>query len=251
MALTATDTILEVRDLHSWYGRNHVLDGVTFDVREGEIMVILGTSGCGKSTLLKNVIRLFTPAGGSIRLLGTEMTGLEEEEVEPVLRDVGVMYQHGALLNSMTVGENVALPLEMHTDMSPSLRRKVAERKLAQVELVGVYDRFPRELSGGMQKRAAVARALALDPRIIFCDEPSAGLDPVTAKGLDLMLLTLKKMLGMTIVVVTHELESIKRIAYRITFLDAGRVLYTGTLTDALASDIPNINEFFLKDDMD
>jgi len=151
----------------------------------------------------------------------------------------------------MTVGENVALPLEMHTNMSPSLRRKVAERKLAQVELVGVYDRFPRELSGGMQKRAAVARALALDPRIIFCDEPSAGLDPVTAKGLDTMLLTLKKMLGMTIVVVTHELESIKRIADRVTFLDAGRVLYTGTLADALASDIPKINEFFLQDEKD
>jgi len=237
----------EVENLHSWYGRTHVLDGVTFSVRRGEIMVILGTSGCGKSTLLKNVIRLYTPGRGSIRLLGNEMTALEEEEIEPVLRRVGVMYQHGALLNSLTVGENVALPLEMHTDVSPELRREVAELKLRQVELYNVYDKYPRELSGGMQKRAAVARAIVLDPEILFCDEPSAGLDPVTAKGLDRMLLSLNEMLGMTIVVVTHELESIKRIAHRITYLHGGKALFTGTLEEAFDSNIPQIQEFFLR----
>ncbi|MFC1651227.1 ABC transporter ATP-binding protein [Candidatus Latescibacterota bacterium] len=238
--------ILEIENLHTWYGRQHVLNGVNLTVSEGEILVILGTSGCGKSTLLKNVIRLYKPDEGSIRLLGYEMTELEEE-VEEVLMNVGVMYQNGALLNSLTVGENVALPLEMHTSLSPELRREVAELKLRQVELLNVYDKFPKELSGGMQKRAAVARAIVMDPDILFCDEPSAGLDPVTALGLDKLLITLNETLGMTIVVVTHELESIKRIAQRIGFLHKGRMLFSGSLDDALGSDIPQIREFFLK----
>ena len=242
------NNILEIENLHSWYGRLHVLNGVDFAVNTGEIMVILGTSGCGKSTLLKNVIRLYTPAEGSIRLLGHEMTELEEENLEAVLQDVGVMYQYGALLNSLTVGENVALPLEMHTSMSPELRREIAELKLRQVELDNAYDKYPKELSGGMRKRAAVARAIVLDPSIIFCDEPSAGLDPVTALELDRLLLTLNKTLGMTIIVVTHELESIKRIAHRITYLHKGQVLFTGTLDEAFDSGIQEIQEFFLRD---
>ena len=240
--------ILEVRDLHAWFGSQHVLDGISLDVKAGEIMVILGTSGCGKTTLLKNVIRLYNPTSGSVRLMGIEMTELEEEELEKVLRNVGVMYQYGALLNSMTVGENVGLALEMHTSISPDLRRRIVETKLDQVELHGVYSKFPKELSGGMQKRAAVARAMAMDPAIIFCDEPSAGLDPVTTLGLDHLLITLNKTLGMSIVVVSHELESIKRIAHRVTFMDAGRALFIGSLQDALDSDIPQIRSFFLKD---
>lgn len=240
------ENILEVENLHSYYGSQHVLDGVNFSVRAGEIMVILGTSGCGKSTLLKNIIRLQKPAQGNVHLLGQEMTELEEEDLETVLRDVGVMYQYGALLNSLSVGENVALPLEMHTSMTPELRRDVAELKLWQVELKNVYDKFPKELSGGMQKRAAVARAIVMDPSIIFCDEPSAGLDPVTALGLDRLLITLNETLGMTIVVVTHELESIKRIAHRITFLDRGKALFTGTPDEAKHAHIPTIQEFFL-----
>ncbi len=242
-----SDYTLEVENLHAWYGNNHVLNGVSFSVRSGEIMVILGKSGCGKTTVLKNVIRLYNPDDGSIRLLGSEMTELEGENVEIVMRNVGVMYQHGALLNSITVGENVALPLEMHTSMTPELRREIAELKLRQVELIDVYDRYPRELSGGMQKRVAVARAIVMDPEIIFCDEPSAGLDPVTAKGLDHLLVTLNETLGMTIVVVTHEIESIKRIAHHITYLDEGKVLFTGTLNEAFESDISQIKEFFLK----
>ena len=242
----SNEAILEVNNLHTWYGSQHVLDGVNFTVNAGEIMVILGTSGCGKSTLLKNIIRLYKPAMGSIRLLGQEMTELEEEELETVLKDVGVMYQYGALLNSLTVGENVALPLEMHTSMPPDLRHDIAELKLRQVELKNAYHKFPKELSGGMQKRAAVARAIVMDPSIIFCDEPSAGLDPVTALGLDKLLKTLNETLGMTIVVVTHELESIRRIAHRITYLDKGKVLFTGTLQEAMSAQIPAIQEFFL-----
>ena len=243
-----TENILEVENLHSWYGPQHVLDGVNFSVRPGEIVVVLGTSGCGKTTLLKNIIRLYKPRIGSIRLLGHEMAELEDENIEEVLKNVGVMYQYGALLNSLTVGENVALPLEMHTSLSPELRREIAELKLRQVELVNVYDKYPKELSGGMQKRVAVARAIVMDPNIIFCDEPSAGLDPVTALGLDNLLITLNDTLGMTIVVVTHELESIKRIAHRITYLDEGKVLFTGTLDKALESNIPRIQQFFLQE---
>lgn len=238
--------ILEIENLHSWYGRNHVLNGVNLTVSTGEILVILGTSGCGKTTLLKNIVRLYKPDNGSIRLLGNEMSDLEEE-VEEILMNTGVMYQNGALLNSLTVGENVALPLEMHTSISPQLRREIAELKLRQVELTNVYDKYPKELSGGMQKRVAVARAIVMDPEILFCDEPSAGLDPVTALGLDNLLITLNETLGMTIVVVTHELESIKRIAQRVGFLHKGKMLFSGTLDDALESDIPQIREFFLK----
>lgn len=240
------DNILEVNDLHSWYGEQHVLDGVTFTVRRGEIMVIIGASGSGKTTVLKNIIRLHTSSEGSIRLLGREMTEIEDEDLETVLHDVGVMYQHGALLNSMTVGENVALPLEMHTAMSPDLRRQVAELKLQQVELYNVYYKYPRELSGGMQKRAAVARAMVMDPQIIFCDEPSAGLDPVTTRELDALLINLNETLGMTIVVVSHEIESIKRIADRVSYIEKGKVLFSGEIGDALRQDIPAMRNFFL-----
>jgi phospholipid/cholesterol/gamma-HCH transport system ATP-binding protein len=183
---------------------------------------------------------------GKVRLLGNEMTEIEEEKIETVLKNVGVMYQHGALLNSMTVGENVALPLEMHTDISLSLRHDIAELKLRQVELIDVYDRYPKELSGGMQKRAAVARAIVMDPQIIFCDEPSAGLDPVTTRDLDNLLITLNQTLGMTIVVVSHELESIKRIAHRITYIDKGQATFTGKLDEAFDSGVSGIRDFFL-----
>lgn len=247
MADESSDIILEVTDLNSHYGEQHVLKGVNFTVRAGEIMFIIGGSGSGKTTTLKNIIRLHTPTSGSIRLLGHEMTEIEEENLESVLREVGVMYQHGALLNSLSVGENVALPLEMHTKMSPELRREVAELKLEQVELHDVFHKFPKELSGGMQKRAAVARAIVMDPRIIFCDEPSAGLDPVTTRDLDQLLLNLRETLGMTIVVVSHEIESIKRIADRVTYIEQGRVLFSGPIGEALEQDIPSLRDFFLK----
>lgn len=245
--MSSSDIILEVTDLNSHYGEQHVLKGVNFTVRAGEIMFIIGGSGSGKTTTLKNIIRLHTPTSGSIRLLGHEMTEIEEENLESVLREVGVMYQHGALLNSLSVGENVALPLEMHTKMSPELRREVAELKLEQVELHDVFHKFPKELSGGMQKRAAVARAIVMDPRIIFCDEPSAGLDPVTTRDLDQLLLNLRETLGMTIVVVSHEIESIKRIADRVTYIEQGRVLFSGPIGEALEQDIPSLRDFFLK----
>lgn len=239
------ETILEVADLVVSYGEKEVIHGASLAVEAGEIMVILGTSGCGKSTMLKGIIQLQPPDAGSVRILGREVTNLEEGELEEVLQGVGVMFQYGALLNSMTVGENVALPLEMHTSISPELRRATATAKLCQVGLRDTYDLHPKQLSGGMRKRAAVARAMVRDPRIVFCDEPSAGLDPVTAASLDEMLLDLKRAVGMTLVVITHELRSIMRIADRVAFLDAGRVLFTGPLDDALASEIPQLKRFF------
>ncbi len=245
----AEDLALEVRDLVAGYGDERVLDGTSLTARRGEILAILGSSGCGKSTLLKNIVRLERPTEGIIRLLGYDMLPLEEEQLEDVLRKIGVMYQYSALLNSMTVGENVALPLEMHTGMTTGLRREVAETKLRQVGLSGAYEKYPRELSGGMRKRAAVARAIAMDPEILFCDEPSAGLDPVTSAGLDRLLKTLNETLGMTIVVVTHDLASIRRLADRIAFLHQGRVLHQGTLEDALATNIPEIALFFSPDE--
>ena len=172
---------------------------------------------------------------------------MEDEELEGVLREIGVMYQYGALLNSMTVGENIALPLEMHSSVSPALRKEIASLKLRQVGLENAYDLYPKELSGGMRKRAAVARALVMDPRILFCDEPSAGLDPVTAGSLDEMLLRLKSSLGMTMVVITHELRSIRRIADRIAYLHGGKILFTGTVPEATDSGIPEVTEFFLR----
>lgn len=240
-----SDSILEVSDLHVRYEDKQILHGVTFSVEPGEIMVILGTSGCGKSTLLKGIIQLQKPTQGSVRLFGREMMNLEEGDLEEILQRIGVMFQYGALLNSLTVGENVALPLEMHTAISPALRRATATAKLHQVGLPNTYDLYPRELSGGMRKRAAVARAVVRDPRLIFCDEPSAGLDPVTARNLDEMLLDLKHTLGMTMVVITHELRSIMRIADRVTFLHSGRVLFTGPLQEALRTDIPEVKRFF------
>ena len=241
------EVVLEVTDLHAQYGERTILQGVDLTVRSGEIVVVLGTSGCGKSTLLKNIIRLHRPTRGSVRLLGREVADMEEEELEAMLREIGVMYQYGALLNSMTVGENVALPLEMHSSVSPALRKAIASLKLRQVGLEGTYDLYPKELSGGMRKRAAVARALVMDPRILFCDEPSAGLDPVTAGSLDDMLLRLKSSLGMTMVVITHEIRSIRRIADRIAYLHGGRILFTGTVAEAVQSGIPEVTEFFLR----
>ncbi|MFH1008240.1 MAG: ATP-binding cassette domain-containing protein, partial [Candidatus Latescibacterota bacterium] len=230
--------VIEVADLYSTYGDRFVLEGVTMHVRAREIMAIVGGSGCGKTTLLKHIIGLYTPHSGHISIFGRDIVQMKEAEFAAVLKKVGVMFQYGALLNSLTVGENVALPLQMHTDLSDALIARIARLKLHLVDLDQAFELYPPELSGGMRKRAALARAIAMDPQILFCDEPCAGLDPLLSLEIDRLLMKLNRTLNMTIMLVTHELDSIRRIAHRITMLDAGKVLFSGTLEEAEHSGI-------------
>ena len=236
---------VDIRDLHVSYGATDVLRGINLSVERGEVAAIVGGSGCGKSTLLKTIIGLTTPRSGQVELLDERLHELAEPEQKALLRRVGVMFQYGALLNSLTIGENVALPLEMHTDLDTGLVQQVVQTRLDQVGLGHAVGLLPTELSGGMRKRAALARAMALDPEILFCDEPGAGLDPVTAAEIDKLLLRLNESLGTTLVVVTHELLSISRLGGRLLMLDGGRVLFSGTTDEARSSSVPELTKFF------
>jgi phospholipid/cholesterol/gamma-HCH transport system ATP-binding protein len=237
--------VVEVRDLVAKYGPRTILEGVDLTVEPGEVRVILGGSGSGKTTLLKHLIGLLSPASGTVHLLGQSLPDLDEGERELLLRRIGMLFQGSALLNSMTLVENVALPLREHTDLPEPVIHEMVRLKLRLVGLDAAEHRFPSELSGGMKKRAALARAMALDPDILFCDEPSAGLDPVTSAALDRTLLDLRDRFGVAVVVVTHELASIRAIADRVVMLDRGRVAIDGTLSEAEASDHPTAVAFF------
>ncbi len=237
--------IIQVKNLTTQFDQTTVLENISVDIYPQQITVILGRSGCGKTTFLKNLIRLIQPTAGTIEIFGQEVTGMEEAEFNRILRQIGVLFQNGALLNSLTVGENVAIPLEQHTDLPRSLIQRLVQTKLHLVELDHALHLYPSQLSGGMRKRAALARAIALDPLILFGDEPTAGLDPITAAGLDELLFKLRDLLNMTLVIVTHELASIQRIADRIIFLEQGRVLFQGSIPQAIQSNIPAIQRFF------
>lgn len=212
--------IIEVRGLTAAYGDSTILKDVSFDVARGEVFVILGGSGCGKSTLMKHLIGLYPPAAGTIRIDGGDLAAASGADREAILKKFGVMYQSGALFGSLTLEENVMLPMEEFTLLPAAARRLVARMKLSLVGLERFTGHFPSEVSGGMQKRAAIARAMALDPEVLFLDEPSAGLDPVTSAGLDDLIRSLNKNLGVTFVIVSHELPSIYAVADRVIMLD-------------------------------
>jgi len=237
--------MLEVKDLHFNYGNTTILKGVSFDVNEGELCGLFGPNGCGKTTLLKNILRLHEPFAGSVKFWGQEVLNMEEQEFGNILKKTGMLFQNGALLNSISIYENVSIPLELHTKLPKEIIDRIIRVKLHLVNLSEATFKFPSELSGGMKKRAALARAIAMDPQILFCDEPSAGLDPLTSASLDELILDLKKQLNMTIVIVTHELASIHRIADKIIFLDGGKMLFYGTLDAAKKAEIPAIDTFF------
>jgi len=212
--------IIQVRDLVAGYGENVILRNISFDVYEGEIFVILGGSGCGKSTLLKHLIGLIPPISGQVVIDGKELTAGDEETYQQVLREIGILYQSGALLGSMSIAENVALPILEYTSLSPAHVATLVTMKLNLVDLGGYETYLPSEISGGMKKRAGLARAMALNPKILFFDEPSAGLDPITSAELDNLIIHLNKSFRTTMVIVTHELQSIFTVAHRVIMLD-------------------------------
>ncbi len=211
---------IRISGLTQKFGTRTVFENISFEVAQGEVFVILGGSGCGKSTLLKLIIGLYKPSAGSIEVMGSELAKLSSAARRAHLRQMGVMFQSGALFGSLTLLQNVMLPLETFTSLSPDAREAVARTKLGLVGLADAADRKPAEISGGMMKRAGIARALALDPPLLFLDEPSAGLDPITAAGLDELILDLRRTVGATFVIVTHELQSILAIADRCIMLD-------------------------------
>jgi len=239
------EPIIKINSLTAKYGEQVILEDITVDIYPEEITVILGPSGCGKTTLLKNMLRLQQPSAGYVEIFGQNITEMNEAEYESMLVRIGVLFQGGALLNSIDIYENISIPLEQHTALPKEIIDKMIRVKLQLVNLSEALHKKPSELSGGMRKRAALARAIVLDPEILFCDEPSAGLDPLTSASLDELILDLKKQLKMTVVVVTHELASIHRIADKIIFLDEGKMLFSGTIEEAKNSGIKNITEFF------
>lgn len=226
----AQTPVIEVENLVVRYGQREILHNINFSVDAGEIMVIMGGSGSGKSTLLRHLLGLSRPTAGSIRLLGQDITRLSSRQMVALRKNIGVSFQGGALFNSMTVGENVELPLVEHTKLDPNTIRIVSRMKLEVVNLAGFENLMPSELSGGMVKRAALARAIVMDPKLLFFDEPSAGLDPVVSAELDELILRLRDAMNMSMVVVTHELESAFKIADRITVLDQGNILMSDTV---------------------
>ena len=239
------DPCIEIRDLVTYYGNRKILDGINLQVKHGETLAILGRSGCGKSTLLRHIIGLSKPTSGQIFIKGKEVTAMSEEELLPILKKVGMLFQGGALFNSMTIGDNVALPLREHTHLEESTIKIMTRMKLDQVGLASFEDFMPAQLSGGMKKRAALARAIAMDPDILFCDEPSAGLDPIVAVGIDHLILKLKKAFKMTIMLVTHELASVFLIADRVALLDDGKIIAIGTIEELKALNNRKVQQFF------
>jgi phospholipid/cholesterol/gamma-HCH transport system ATP-binding protein len=239
------EEIIEVKNLKASFEDREVLKNVSFSVNKGDITVILGGSGSGKSTILKHLLGLYPVPHGTVKIFDTDIAAIDEEDAFSFYLKLGVFYQNGALLNSLTVGDNIALPLEQHSDLPASLIEDMVRTKLNLVNLENAYYLYPSQLSGGMLKRAALARAIIMDPPLLFCDEPGAGLDPVSLAGLDDLILKLREQLGMTVVMVTHEVSSILRIADTILFVDNGVIAFEGSLRKARKSGLQALKNFF------
>lgn len=251
MTETAEKTsILSVRNLTQRFGDNVVFEDVSFDVYRGEVLVIVGGSGCGKSTLLKIMIGLQKPRAGEVRYQGNDIIRASDKDLNDYRKNIGVLFQSGALFSSMSIRENIALPLQEYTDLDPQTIDRIIRMKLGMVNLAGYENHNPAELSGGMKKRAGIARAMALDPRVLFLDELSAGLDPITAAELDDLIIKTNEALGTTMVIVTHELESIYKIAHRVLMMDkeARGIIAEGRPLELKeqATD-PRVRSFFLR----
>jgi len=238
------EPMISLRDVRVSYSGREILHGISFDVQRGETLVILGGSGSGKSTLLRTLVGLERPTSGEVWIAGNNFSAISEKARDDIRRKIGMSFQGGALFGSMTVGENVALPLREHTKLEDSTIEIMVRLKLDQVGLSGYEHYMPSQLSGGMKKRAAVARALSMDPEILFFDEPSAGLDPIIAAGIDQLILELKRAFRMTIIVVTHELASAFLIADRMVLINKGDVVAIGTVAEMQNSTHPRVRQF-------
>jgi phospholipid/cholesterol/gamma-HCH transport system ATP-binding protein len=238
------EAFVRFEDVHKAFGSKQVLGGITFDIRHGETMVVLGGSGSGKSVLIRHIIGLHRPDRGRVVVDGEDIGGYDEEELIPVRKKVAMLFQSGALFDSMSVLENVAYGLREHTDLEEDAIREIVRAKLALVELEGVEDLMPSELSGGMKKRVALARSISMDPRCILYDEPTTGLDPVTANTINDLIRSLQARLDVTSVVVTHDIASAFYVGDRIGYLYEGMMDFVGTVEEARSSPRPRLRHF-------